>query len=94
MNCVICKTGRPAPGTATVTLQRGEATIIFRRVPADLCDNCGENYLSEKVSRDLLGKAATAVASGAEVVILSYAALGMAQREKELGPNPTSRPKP
>jgi len=33
MTCVICKHGETAPGEATVTLQRGETTII-KRVPA------------------------------------------------------------
>lgn len=74
MSCVICKTGRLAPGETTVTLQRGETTVIFKGVPAELCDNCGEYYLSDEVSRDLLARADAAVASGAEVEILRYAA--------------------
>lgn len=74
MSCVICKTGRLAPGEATVTLQRGETTVIFKGVPAELCDNCGEYYLSEEVSHELLERADAAVASGAEVEILRYAA--------------------
>jgi len=74
MSCVICKTGRLAPGETTVALQRGETTVIFKGVPAELCDNCGEYYLSDEVSRDLLARADAAVASGAEVEILRYAA--------------------
>lgn len=74
MSCVICKTGRLAPGETAVTLQRGETTVIFKGVPAELCDNCGEYYLSDEVSRDLLARADAAVASGAEVEILRYAA--------------------
>jgi YgiT-type zinc finger domain-containing protein len=74
MGCTRCKTGRAKPGEATVTLQRGETTVIIKSVPADVCDNCGEYYLSEDVSERLLGRAEEAVRSGAEVEILRYAA--------------------
>jgi len=35
----------------TVTLQCGETTVILKQVPADLCENCGEYYLSSEVAR-------------------------------------------
>lgn len=47
MKCVICKTGETAPGKVTVTLQRDEATVLIKDVPAEVCDNCGEYYLTE-----------------------------------------------
>lgn len=74
MKCVICKQGETAPGHATVTLQRGESTVIFKSVPADVCKNCGEYYLSEAVTEQLLTRAEEAVAKGAEVEILRFAA--------------------
>ena len=74
MTCAICKQGRPTPGHATVTLQRGACTVIFKGVPANVCDNCGEYYLSEPLTADLLARAEAAVAKGAEVEILRYAA--------------------
>ena len=49
-------------------------TVIFKKVPADVCDNCGEYYLSEEISQTLLDKAETAVKNGAEVEILRFAA--------------------
>ena len=72
--CLICKTGRPAPGQTTVTLQRGDSTIIVKAVPADVCPNCGEYYLADDVSAKVLEQAEAAVRSGAEVEIRSYAA--------------------
>lgn len=72
--CVICKQGRTFPGWVTVTLPRGESTIIFKEVPADVCENCGEYFLSEEVSAELLRRAEEAVAHGAEVEIQRYAA--------------------
>jgi YgiT-type zinc finger domain-containing protein len=62
------------PGDTTVTLQRGETTIILKGVPADVCENCGEYYLSEAVTARVLDRAEEAVKSGAEVEILRYAA--------------------
>ena len=74
MQCVICRQAETHPGQVTVTLQRGDSTIIFKLVPAEVCDNCGEFYLSEAVTEQLLARAAKAVANGAEVEILRCAA--------------------
>ncbi len=74
MNCVICKTGDTSPGHVTVTVQRAETTVILKHVPADVCDNCGEYYLSAEVAAQVFQKAELAVQSGAEVEILRFAA--------------------
>jgi YgiT-type zinc finger domain-containing protein len=74
MDCVICKHGKTADGLVTVTLNRGNSVIVVKEVPAQVCSNCGEYYLSEEVSRKLLAKANAAVSSGVEVEILRYAA--------------------
>ncbi len=74
MICVICKQGSTDEGKVTVTLQRGESTIIFKEVPADVCDNCGEFYLSELITEKLLERAEHAVKNGVMVEILKFAA--------------------
>ena len=74
MNCVICRNGRTHAGHVTVTLQRAETTVILKHVPADVCDNCGEYYLSGEVTAQVLERAESAVKSGAEVEILRFAA--------------------
>lgn len=74
MNCVICKHGDTHPGDVTVTLQRGEATIIFKEVPADVCENCGEYYLSDEITGLLMERAEEALKHGAEVEIVRFAA--------------------
>ena len=68
MNCVICKNGRTHPSTATVTLDRGGATIVIREVPADVCENCGEYYLSDGMTGEVLSLAEQAVERGAETM--------------------------
>ena len=74
MSCQICRNGTTRLGFVTVTLQRGETTVILKQVPADVCDNCGEYYLSSEVTAQVLEKAESAVRSGAEVEILRFAA--------------------
>ena len=74
MKCVICRQGETQPGKITVTLQRGDATVIFKDVPANVCENCGEYFLSEAVTEQLMQRAEEAVKSGAEVEILRFAA--------------------
>jgi hypothetical protein len=41
--------------------------VIFKGVPAELWTNCGEYYLSDRVTEELLQRAEQAIASGAEV---------------------------
>ena len=74
MKCVICKNGETHPGNVTVTLQREGSTIVFKGVPAEVCENCGEYYLSETITEKLLKEAEKAVKSGAEVEILRFVA--------------------
>jgi YgiT-type zinc finger domain-containing protein len=58
----------------TVSLQRGESTVILKNVPAEVCQNCGEYYLSDSVTDQVLKKAEAAVKNGAEVEIVRFAA--------------------
>ena len=74
MKCVICKQGETLAGSATVTLERGQTTVVIKDVPADVCENCGEHYLSEEVSARILGLAEEAVRRGAEIEVLRRAA--------------------
>ena len=74
MKCVICKHGETHPGHATVTLQRGESTIIFKNVPAEVCENCGEYYLSDEITGQLMERAEEALQHGAQVEIVRFAA--------------------
>lgn len=74
MTCLFCKQGETHPGHTTVVLQRAETVVILKEVPADLCDNCGEYYLAESVTGEVLERAERAIENGAEVEILRFAA--------------------
>ncbi|MCK4959269.1 MAG: type II toxin-antitoxin system MqsA family antitoxin [Planctomycetes bacterium] len=74
MKCVICRQGQTKDGFATVTLNREHTTVVIKEVPADICENCGEYYLSDTVTAKIEKLAAQAVHDGVEIEILRYAA--------------------
>ena len=72
MKCMICKHGETKKGTTTVTLEKGGSTIVFKEVPAHICDNCGEKYIDDSVTKELLKKAREIVKNGVEVDIRKF----------------------
>jgi YgiT-type zinc finger domain-containing protein len=75
MKCVICKLAETQPGFATVTLQRGESTFVVKDVPAQVCPNCGEEYVDSSVAAELLRSRESLSEAGAQVDIRRYAAV-------------------
>ena len=53
MTCVIGKTGQVGPGATQLTLSREGTTVVTNGVPAQVCDNCGEAYISAAVVQQL-----------------------------------------
>lgn len=74
MKCAICRNGETLPGHVTVALERGETILLFKNVPAQICENCAEEYLSSDTNNDLLKKAGEAVVRGVDLEMLQYAA--------------------
>ena len=74
MKCVICKQGETLLSKATVTLERSGTTIVIKGVPADVCVNCGEAYIDQRTTAQLLKEADEAVRSGVQVDIRRYKA--------------------
>jgi len=72
MKCMICKHGETKQGTTTVTLEKGSSTIVFKEVPAQICDNCGEKYIDKTTTKELLSKARNIVKNGVEIDIRKY----------------------
>ena len=72
MKCVICKVGETNPGKTAVTLERGQMTLVFKGVPAEVCGNCGEAYVGEQLSRRLLESAEEASRSGVQVDVREF----------------------
>lgn len=74
MKCVICNQGNTLPGTATVTLTREFLTLVVKGVPAQVCKNCGEEYVDEDTSNQLLATAEEAAKAGVQVDVRQYTA--------------------
>jgi YgiT-type zinc finger domain-containing protein len=74
MKCPICKNGETHPGTTTLTLERGPLTMVVRQVPAEICDNCGEDYIDEATTEKTLIQAEAAARQGVTVEVREFAA--------------------
>ncbi|OHD70368.1 MAG: hypothetical protein A2W19_16340 [Spirochaetes bacterium RBG_16_49_21] len=74
MICALCKTGSMKSGKTTVTMMRGEATIIIKDVPALVCGDCGEYWLDMDTSSTVFRIAEEAVKNGTEIEIRRFIA--------------------
>ena len=50
--CDLCG-GELKPGKSTLEIWRGEELLVIRDVPADVCQQCNEAYISADVSERL-----------------------------------------
>jgi YgiT-type zinc finger domain-containing protein len=62
----MCHAGSLREGATTVTMERGEATIVFKHVPAEVCEICGEAFVGEEISEDVYEQAESAVEAGVQ----------------------------
>jgi len=74
MKCVICRNGNTENGFTTIVLEQGDTTLVFKRVPARICNNCGEEYISSHVNKKLLDYARAEIKRGVSLELLEYAA--------------------
>ncbi len=72
MKCVFCPTGQTRPGVSSVTLERAGTTMVFKAVPGEVCDTCGEAYYTEDVTDLILKQAERAYQEGIAVEVRSY----------------------
>ena len=73
MKCPICKHGNTHKGYASITLEREGTTLLFKEVPANICDNCGEIFHDEDITRSLLEQAEQAATRGVELDVRRFA---------------------
>ena len=74
MRCVVCKTGEVKPGTTTLTVERGEMTLVLKGVPARVCSSCGEAYFDEATTKRIEALVEQLEKSGVQVAVQDYAA--------------------
>ena len=74
MKCVICKKGETQAGKVTVALNRAGSTFVVRNVPAQVCQNCGEEYVDDKTTAYLLETAERTAQQGTVIDVREYMA--------------------
>jgi YgiT-type zinc finger domain-containing protein len=74
MKCPICKHGDTISGTASITLERNAATLVFKDVPAQICNNCGEEYFTDNITQSIMKQAESAIAQGVQIDVRQYRA--------------------
>lgn len=72
MKCPICKHGDTISGTASITLERNAATLVFKNVPAQICNNCGEEYFTDNITQSIMKQAESAIAQGVQIDVRQY----------------------
>jgi YgiT-type zinc finger domain-containing protein len=75
VRCIAAHRVRKQSGVTTVTLQRGDMTVVVRDVPAQVCPECGEAWVDEAVAAELLALAEDAVQRGVEIGVRRYTPL-------------------
>jgi YgiT-type zinc finger domain-containing protein len=71
MESVICKNGTTTTGFSTFTLEKNDCVVVFKKVPAMICQNCGHAYFSEEITTQLFKMAEETVAKGVGVEVWS-----------------------
>ena len=74
MKCAICNNGQTEDGYTTVVLESGKTTLVFKKVPAKICKNCGEEYISADINKALLEQARKEFKRGVTLEMLDFAA--------------------
>ena len=72
MTCVICKNGETAPGETIYTGTEGETIVVVKNVPAKVCDNCGESYLSSETVARLRETLSDSAGANVEFALMKY----------------------
>ena len=74
MRCVVCKHGDTKAGHTTITLERAGTTLVIKGVPARICDNCGEAYVDEAITIQLMELAEAAFKAGVQIEVRQFIA--------------------
>ncbi|MGH9189689.1 MAG: type II toxin-antitoxin system MqsA family antitoxin [Acidimicrobiales bacterium] len=73
MKCIVCRHGETQPGSTTLAFHRDGRTLVVNEIPAEVCENCGEAYVDDKTTTQLLEIAAEARHAHATVLVRDYA---------------------
>ena len=72
MKCAICNYGKTLPGFVSIVLEKNGTTLLFRKVPAQICDTCGEEYVSSRTNQEILERASEEIKKGVFLELLDF----------------------
>lgn len=72
MRCAICG-GMVEQGTTTVSVDTGEGVVVVRSVPANICRQCGEEWISDSAAESVERVVARAKADRAQIEVVALA---------------------
>ena len=72
MKCAICNYGETQFGFTTIVLEKNGTTLLFRQVPAQICDTCGEEYVSSDTNKTILERATAEMNRGVSLELLNF----------------------
>jgi len=74
MKCPLCRSGELREGSADTSILREGLVLVVQDVPAEICDNCGEQFFDADVTDRLLALADEAARAGVVVDVRRYVA--------------------
>ena len=72
-SCPLCR-GDLAGGTTTFTADFGQGLVVVRRVPAQVCSQCGEAWIDDEVAVRIENLVRDAKAKGRQFEVIDLAA--------------------
>ena len=72
IKCLICNQAETVDSFTSIPFERGEFRLVVNNVPAQICPNCGEAYVDENVTIQLLQNAERVFDEGVREGVLEY----------------------
>jgi YgiT-type zinc finger domain-containing protein len=72
MICVVCREAHTVSGLSTINFERDEFRAVVHQVPAQICPACGESFLDEETTADLLKRVEEILEEGVLDVVHNY----------------------
>lgn len=72
MKCAICKSGETRHGMTTITFEREGFTLVVKEVLAEVCMNCGEDYVDETITHEIMVLAERIAKNGTLIDVRRY----------------------
>lgn len=73
MICLVCRKAQLSAGLVSIRFERDEFSALIHLVPAQLCPACGEAYLDEQVTTQVLNQAEELSHQGMLDIVQDYA---------------------